>query len=251
MFTLSIQEVKLVDFIEFKLDVPDGTTFPLKVNQCPLMQAQKEFYLLLLDEFEEAGILRPIWSDEVKAVHPMVLVQKVHGMPSLTMEEIRWIVEDQCRELGVEPDHTLPPWPMNSQDDKQTQHTASKVKPKWRVCQNFNEINRVTRVVPMLQGDIRAKQQRLAGHEYVCVIDFASGFYAIKVNEQSQPYLCIYTRGCGFQCYQWVPMGTLGSPACFADLTVHAFKDLVVPLKLETLVNDNGVEGNVFKELLE
>ena len=247
-FALSIQEVKPVDFIEFKLDIPDGTTFPLKVNQCPLTQAQKEFYLPLLDEFEEAGILHPIWSDKVKAVHPTVLAQKAHGMSSLTMEEIRWIVEDQCKELGVEPDHTLLPWPMNSQDNKQTQRTA---KLKWRVCQNFNEINRVTRVAPMLQGDIRAKRQWLAGHEYICVIDFASGFYAIKVNKQSQPYLCIYTEGHGFQCYQRMPMGTLGSPACFADLTMHAFKALVVPLKLETFVNDNGMAGNVFEELLE
>ena len=138
---LSVREVKPVNFIEFKLDIPDGATFLLKVNQCPLTQAQKEFYLPLLDEFKEAGILCPTWSDEVKAIHPTVLVQKAHRIPGLTMEEIRWIVEDQCRELGVEPDHTLPPWPMNRQDDKQTQHMASKVKPKWRVCQNFNEIN--------------------------------------------------------------------------------------------------------------
>jgi len=53
----------------------------------------------------------------------------------------------------------------------------------------------------MLQGDIRTKQQRLAGHEYVCVIDFASGFYVIEVDEDSQLYLCIYTEGRGFECY--------------------------------------------------
>ncbi|KIM56847.1 hypothetical protein SCLCIDRAFT_42026, partial [Scleroderma citrinum Foug A] len=77
-FTLSVREVKPVDFIKFRLDIPEGTTFPLKVSQKPLTQAQKEYYLPLLDEFVEAGILRPIRSDEVRAVHPTVLVQKAH-----------------------------------------------------------------------------------------------------------------------------------------------------------------------------
>ena len=102
----------------------------------------------------------------------------------------------------------------------------------------------------MLQGDIRAKQQRLAGHEYMCVIDLAAGFYAIEVNKKSQLYLCIYMEGRGFQCYQRMPMSTLGSPACFTDLTVQAFKDLVVELSLETFMDDNGIAGNEFDELL-
>lgn len=56
-FTLSVHEVKPVDFIKFRLDIPKGTTFPLKVSQKPLTQAQKEYYLPLLDKFVEAGIL--------------------------------------------------------------------------------------------------------------------------------------------------------------------------------------------------
>ena len=64
-FALSVWEVKPVDFIKFHVDIPEDAVFPLKVNQCPLTQAQKEFYLPLLDKFEAAGILRPIRSDEV------------------------------------------------------------------------------------------------------------------------------------------------------------------------------------------
>ena len=185
----------------------------------------------------------------MRAVHLTILAQKAHGALGLTMDEIRWIVEDQCREVGVEPNQDLLPRPTQG---NQTTATESKKeeKPKWRICQNFNEINKVTRVAPMLQGDIRGKQQQLAGHEYVCIIDFAAGFYAIKVDKKSQPYLCIYMEGRGFQCYQRMPMGTLGSPACFADLTVQAFKDLVVELGLETFVDDNGIAGDEFDELL-
>jgi len=68
-------------------------------------------------------------------------------------------------------------------------------KVKWRICQNFNDINKVSEVAPTPQGDIAAKQQRLAGHEYICILDFAAGFYAIPVEEESQPYLCFYTEG--------------------------------------------------------
>ena len=85
----------------------------------------------------------------------------------------------------------------------------------------------------------------------ICVIDFTSGFYAIKVDKESQPYLCIYTEGRGFECYQRMPMGTLGSPACFADLTAHAFKDLILALRLETFMDDNGMAGDDLEELLQ
>ena len=98
-----------MDFIKFHVDIPEDAVFLLKVNQCPLTQAQKEFYLPLLDKFEAAGILRPIRSDEVRAVHLTVLAQKAHGAPGLTMDEIRWIVEDQCREVGAVPNQDLPP----------------------------------------------------------------------------------------------------------------------------------------------
>ena len=66
-FALSVREVKPVDFIKFKLDMPEGAMFPLKVSQRPLTQAQKEYYLPLLDKFMEVGVLQPIQSDKVHA----------------------------------------------------------------------------------------------------------------------------------------------------------------------------------------
>ncbi|KIK18714.1 hypothetical protein PISMIDRAFT_79387, partial [Pisolithus microcarpus 441] len=77
-FALSVQEVKPVDFIKFRLNIPRNTKFPLKVHQKPLTQAQMEWYLPVLEEFNRVGILRDIRADEVKAVHPTVLAQKAH-----------------------------------------------------------------------------------------------------------------------------------------------------------------------------
>jgi hypothetical protein len=46
------------------------------------------------------------------------------------------------------------------------------------------QLNKVTEVVPMLQGDILAKQQRLSDQQYISIFDFAAGYYAIEVLEK-------------------------------------------------------------------
>ncbi|KIJ10423.1 hypothetical protein PAXINDRAFT_50196, partial [Paxillus involutus ATCC 200175] len=77
-FALSVREVKPVDFMTFRLNIPKDVEYPTKVNQKPLTQVQKEWYLSVLDEFDKAGVMRDIRSDEVKAAHPTVLAQKAH-----------------------------------------------------------------------------------------------------------------------------------------------------------------------------
>jgi hypothetical protein len=54
----------------------------------------------------------------------------------------------------------------------------------------------------MPQGDIRTKQQRLSGHRWVHIFDFASGFYACAIREEVQPYICFYVEGRGYFCYK-------------------------------------------------
>jgi hypothetical protein len=76
----------------------------------------------------------------------------------------------------------LPEKEVTEEPEKTT--LASKLQ-KRRICQNFNKVNRVMNIAPMPQGDIRAKQLRLSGHRYVSVFDFAVGFYAVEVPEES------------------------------------------------------------------
>ncbi|KAI6025243.1 hypothetical protein BKA83DRAFT_4491975 [Pisolithus microcarpus] len=141
----------------FTLLVKEDTKFLLRVSQKPLTQAQKEWYLPVLDEFSEARILHDIRSDKVRAVHPTVLAQKAHGAPGLTMEEIRRMVEEQCKEGTEIESH------KTGQSPKQAESRDLERKPKWCMCQNFHKLNKVTEVTPMPQGNIRAKQQRLVG----------------------------------------------------------------------------------------
>src|SRR6267154_1153297 len=193
-----------------------------------------------------AGITRFIPADEVKAVASTVLVQKTHSGTSLSLDDIHQIVNQQCIALGEPPDHTIDikSMPVISPEPVD----PSKV--KWRICQNFRDVNKVSNVAATPQGDIAAKQQRLAGHRFICVLDFAAGFYAIPVEEESQPYLCFYTEGRGYEAYQRMPMGVQGAPSCFSDLTAQALHDMMIQLLLELYVDDGAMAGNIFDELL-
>ena len=103
-------------------------------------------------------------------------------------------------------------------------------KPKWCITQNFTQLNKICQMAQMLQGDLQAKQQRLARHRFICVIDFAAGFYALEVEEDSQPYLCIYTEGIGYHTYARMPMGIYNTPSWFYDMVGRGFHDLLTKL---------------------
>ena len=114
----------------------------------------------------KADIIEQCTPEQVKCASPTTLAQKTHTGTGLTLEELQHRVNDECIAHGFQP---TPNDDLNRSDTK------------WRICQNFAQINKVTKVAPMPQGDIRAKQQRLSGHRWVSGIDFASGFYVLKL----------------------------------------------------------------------
>ena len=116
--------------------------------------------------------------------------------------------------------------------------------------QNFGQLSHICQSAQVPQGDLRAKQQQLAGHHYICVIDFASGFYTVEVAEESQPYLCIYTEGVGYHAYAWMPMGIADAPLWFCDLTGRALHDLTTSIQLETFIDNNAIAGEEFTDVL-
>lgn len=145
------------------------------------------------------------------------------------LEELQRRVNEQCQQDGLPPAFTLP--------EREVQDITAPMQPegpqKWRICQNFNEVNRHTIIAPMPQGDIRAKQQRLSGHKYVSVFDFASGFYAVEVPEESRPFTAFYVEGRGWFWYKRMPMGLTGAPSTFADMTATHLHDLIADGTME------------------
>ncbi|EJD40796.1 hypothetical protein AURDEDRAFT_69705, partial [Auricularia subglabra TFB-10046 SS5] len=60
VFTLSLNKVRLVDFMEHQLRIPDGTRGPRTANQKPLTEPQRDWLYKALDEMEACDIVRRV-----------------------------------------------------------------------------------------------------------------------------------------------------------------------------------------------
>lgn len=195
----------------------------------------------------DADIIEHIQPDQVKNVAPTVLSQKAHEGEGLDVEELKRRVNEQCVEAGLETFYNVPPHSKQEQE-KPSQEPRTQ---KWRVCQNFSALNKVTQVAAMLQGYIRLKQQRLCGHHWVNTFDFASGFYVVTVAEELRPYICFYVEGWEYFWYKRMPFGLTGVPSTFADLTGTHLHDIVAEGDLELFVDDGEQAGDIFEDMLK
>jgi hypothetical protein len=162
----------------------------------------------------------------------------------LSIEELKYKVNEQCLEHGLPSEFDLPPIP-----DTNPSHTVKHGTPiKWRMCQDFGGINKVTEVAPVPQGNIRAKQLRLSGHRYIHTFDFAAGFYGIAVHPDSQPYITFYVEGRGYFTYLRMPFGVTGGPSEFGHVTGEHFYNLIAEALLELFVDDGGMASDSFEE---
>lgn len=233
-FALSMSEVMPVPGAAHRLDIPEGTKFRTKMGARPLNQPQREYLNSVIDTMLEADVIESIDFQDVKCCGMTTLAQKAHDGGGLTIEELQHRVNDECIKHGIPEEFDLPPRPPQRGHD--TPETTA-TKQKWRVCQDFAELNRVTKVPPMPQGDIRSKQQKLAGHRWVSVFDFANGFYACEIRPEDRPYVCFYVEGRGYFAYKRMPFGLTGAPSTFAQMTARALGDLVGTL-FELFVDD-------------
>jgi hypothetical protein len=242
-FALSVSEVKAVKNGEHKLDIKPGTTFSTKVANRPFSPPQKVYFNKVLDELLLAGVIRPIAAADVKCCSPVTIAQKAHSGGGLTMNELIYHLEDQCIAAGRKPADNLPP-----REEPSTPSTESKItEPKFRFCMNYGELNKSTLVRPMPQGNIRGMQQNLSGKRWISKFDFASGFYACPVAEESQPYAAFYAGSRGYMTWNRMPFGFTGAPTTFHGVTARALGDLVGTLT-ELFTDDGGIAGDDFNE---
>jgi hypothetical protein len=160
------------------------------------------------------------------------------------LEELQCQVNEECEAAGLGLHFKVgPPEEMANAAEPQTQAQ------KWRICQDFQEVNKHTKVAPMPQGDICTKQHRLSGHWYVSVIDFTSRFYTIKIDTESRPYTAFYIEGLGHFWYIRMPFGLTGAPTVFTTITTAHLHDLIADKALELFVDDGGVAADTFTEM--
>lgn len=193
-----------------------------------------------------AGIIEQVRPEQVKACSAVRLAQKTHNSGAgLNTDELKARVNEECLQEGIHPFHDVPASLRTDTTDPTLNSEQS-----WRITIAFNEVNNVTKVAPMPQGDICAKQQQLSGHRWLSVFDFASGFYACTVAEESRPYTCFYVEGRGFFWYCRMPFGLTGAPSTFAHMTATALHDLLLEGVMELFVDDGGCAADLFEEMM-
>ena len=193
IFVLSVSEVKVVEDAIHQLDIPPEVSFSMKIHQKPLTPPQHQYLYKSMDTMLEARYIEACKPDDIKCISATTLAQKTHEGKGL---ELQHRDNDKCISNGMDTKFDLPPRTSPTPDN-----TPSK-EPKWRICQNFSQINKIMKVAPMPQGDIRAKQQCLSGHRWVSGFDFAARFYAVLVDLESRPYTTFYVEGKGYFWYK-------------------------------------------------
>ncbi|KAJ6571987.1 hypothetical protein B0H19DRAFT_1255915 [Mycena capillaripes] len=155
IFALGVSEVFPVAGAVYAPKIPMEKKFGTKVHQRPLTRPQAEYLHEQVEVLQRAGIIRPIHPRDVKCVSPIKLAEKEHDGGGLTHDELKHTLNDECVRAGLPAVYDLPPKPAGV-----PQPPVAKAQ-KWRICQNFYELNKLLKVVLFPQGDIRDKQRTL------------------------------------------------------------------------------------------
>jgi len=210
---------------------------------------QRQFMNKWVDEMLEADLVEYADIPRIKHVAPTVLTQKTHDANGgMTLADLQQELNNQCE--GANMDYPLIGQPSAMKQQRPITVQVPKEPPKWRVTQNFAELNKATQIPPMFQGDIRAKQQRLSGHRYVSVFDFASGFYAIEIPDKWRPYFTFFVDGRGYIWYKRMAMGWKGAPTVFSATVTKRLHDILTSDLMELFVDDGGCKDDTFNGMM-
>src|SRR6266481_2141811 len=117
---------------------------------------------------------------------------------------------------------------------------------KWRVCQAFHAVNAAMQIPAFPSSDLKTKQQKVAGKQWVSVIDLAAGYYAIKMDKEAIPYTAFYVEGRGYFVYLRMPFGLTGAPTTFCEMIATALEDMI-DNELVIWMDDIGMADNDFE----
>lgn len=253
VFALSLSEVLFVDWYTHKLNLPADAKFSTKVNQHPVTELQKKWFHDILDDMEKSHIIQRVLGEFIKNLSSTNLAPKEAGKTGLMRVEVLRAVNAECIR------NRLPPfWEevmLPGESNEALLEAVDVVVPnekitKWRVCHAFNTLNKVTQIPPFPAGDLKAKQEFAAGHRWASVIDFAAGYYAVPLDDDSVPYVAFYVEGRGYYVYLRMPFGLTGAPATFCEMVAMALEDMI-GRELVNWMDDICMPGDVFEIKLE
>ena len=165
---LSLSEVFPVDFTQHKLKIDPDTVLPKKAYQRPMTEPQRKFFSDIINDMKTAGIIQAIPTDAIKCLNSTHLALKDEGKNlGMTQAALLHWCNQQCQANGL-----LDFWEQiedgEAADDSSRGPEAKEEGPKtppkkWRVCQAFHAVNVVTQVPAFPSGDLKMKQQAVAG----------------------------------------------------------------------------------------
>jgi len=158
IFACSLSEVTLIPGAMVDLNVPKEARFNTNIRQRPLSPPQKQYMHKWVQQMLDANMIERADVTWVKHVAPTVLTQKTHDAAgAMTLEDLQIEVNRQCEAANIPPPFNKSQ--IESQRNNKITRPTTSEPTKWRVTQNFAELNKVTQIPPLHQGDIRAKQQ--------------------------------------------------------------------------------------------
>ena len=242
-----------MDWYKHKLNIDPNQTFPTKINQCPITEGQKEWFNNILDDMEKSFVIQKVPGDFIKNLSSTNLAPKDAGKTGITRTEVMRQVNRECEKNGLPPFWEQVPDDGNT-DQEATMETVENDKPnapktKWRVCHAFNALNKATQVPPFPAGNLRSKQEFAAGHRWASVIDFAAGYYAVLLDDESVPYVAFYVEGRGYYVYLRMPFSLTGAPTTFCEMVAIALDDMI-GRELVNWMDDICLPGDIFETKL-
>jgi hypothetical protein len=119
----------------------------------------------------------------------------------------------------------------------------------WRVCMDYRKLNKATRKDHFPLPFIDQMLDRLAEHEYYCLLDGYSGYNQIAISPEDQDkttFTCPY----GTFAFRRMSFGLCNAPATFQRCMMAIFSDMVEH-NLEIFMDDFSVFGDSFDLCLE
>lgn len=230
IFALSLSEVWPVDWHKHHLNVDPSIGLPRKIGQRPLQENQKEWFFKQIDEMEAAHIVQRVPGEFIKCLNSTNLQPKEAGKIGATRAEILRKVNAECQRNGLPPFWEEVPEGEVTEDallDVVDGQGDSTKKTKWRICHAFTALNKATQVPAFPQGDLKSKHEFASGQRWRSVIDLASGYYAVPLDDDSVPYVAFYVEGRGYYVYLRMPFGLTGAPSTFCELLAIALDDMI------------------------
>lgn len=119
----------------------------------------------------------------------------------------------------------------------------------WRVCMDYRRLNKATRKDHFPLSFIDQILDRLAGHEYYCLLDGYSGYNQIVIAPEDQEKIT-FTCPYGTFAFRRMSFGLCNAPATFQRCMMANFSDMVEQ-NVEVFMDDFSIFGDSFDLCLD